>query len=65
MTRFTVPDMDCQGCIASITRAVQTHDATAKVQADLGTHLVDITSQLDAATLAGIIDAAGYTVREG
>ncbi len=63
MTRFTIPDMDCQGCVASITRAVQKLDATATVTADLPTHIVEIVSTKDAAALSAVIDAAGYTVQ--
>ena len=62
MTQFTIPDMDCDGCIASITRAVTRQDAQAKVQADLATHAVAIQSHLDDDALAKLIDAAGYTV---
>ena len=65
MTRFTIPDMDCQGCVASITRAVQAQDAHAKVVADLDTHKVDIESTVEARLLAAAIDAAGYTVQAG
>ncbi len=62
MTRFTVPDMDCQGCVGSITRAVQKLDAAAAVKADLAAHLVDIDSVLTEAVLANTIEAAGFTV---
>ena len=65
MTRFTIPDMDCQGCVGSITRAVQQQDPAADVQADLDTHVVQIRSTLDDQRLADVIDAAGYTVVKG
>jgi copper chaperone CopZ len=63
MTRFTIPDMDCQGCVNSITRAVQAKDSSAKIYADLNTHVVEITSTLDTQTLTGVIDDAGFTVQ--
>ena len=63
MTRFTIPDMDCQGCVASITRAVQEQDAAAKVVADLPSHVVEIESSLPPYILAATIDAAGFTVQ--
>jgi copper chaperone len=63
MTRFTIPDMDCDGCIASITRAVQKLDAGASVRADLATHVVEIASSAPQAELKAAIDAAGYTVQ--
>lgn len=65
MTHFIVPDMDCQGCVGAITKAVQKHDATAQVQADLAMHAVDITSVLDGTALAAVIESAGYTVEKG
>jgi copper chaperone len=65
MTCFTIPDMDCEGCVKSITRAVRAQDAAATVSADLAAHKVEINSTLDAATLAAAIDAAGFTVQAG
>lgn len=61
MPRFTVPDMTCGGCIASITKAVQRLDPAATVAADLATHQVDIASTHPAAALAAAIDDAGFT----
>lgn len=63
MTRFTVPDMTCGGCVASITRAVQRLDPAATVSADLATHLVEIASAQPAAALAAAIDDAGFTAQ--
>jgi copper chaperone CopZ len=64
MTHFIVPDMDCQGCVGAITKAVRRHDASAKVDADLTTHAVDIVSTLDSGALAAAIEAAGYTIEK-
>ena len=63
MTRFAIPDMICQGCIASVTRAVQGVDPTAKVDADLGSHSVEIESRIAPDALAAAIADAGFTVR--
>jgi copper chaperone len=63
MTRFTIPDMDCEGCVASITKAVRRLDDAATVQADLATKLVEITSGQSEAALRTAIDEAGYTVK--
>jgi copper chaperone len=65
MTRFTIPDMDCASCVSAITRIVQGRDPAAQLSADLDAHTMQIHSLLDAATLAGLIDAAGFTVTEG
>ena len=65
MIRFTIPDMDCEGCVASITQAVHKADPAAHVAADLTRKLVDITSTLPVGALSSLIDAAGFTVQVG
>lgn len=60
--QFTVPDMDCEGCIASITAAVKRIDAKASVTADLETKYVIIDSTIAAPELTAAIENAGYTV---
>lgn len=57
---FTVPDMDCQSCVRSITEAVHRLDATAQVEIDLSTKLVRITGK--ERNFAPAIEAAGFTV---
>lgn len=59
---FHVPDMSCQHCVQSITRAIQAQDASAQVSTDLAQHHVTVSSnQLDAAALQALIAQAGYT----
>lgn len=59
---FHVPDMSCQHCVQSITRAIQAKDASAQVSIDLAQHHVTVSSsQLDAAALLALITEAGYT----
>lgn len=59
---FHVPDMSCQHCVQSITRAIQAKDANAQVSTDLAQHHVTVSnSQLDAAALLALITEAGYT----
>ncbi len=61
MATYTVPDMDCGGCVASITRAVQKLDGAASVKADLETKKVEVTSGLSDAAIRGVIEDAGFT----
>lgn len=61
MTRFTVPDMTCGGCVKAITTAIQRLDPAAQVTTNLDTHLVEIASTRPQADLADAIDAAGFT----
>ena len=63
MTRFSIPDMTCDGCVAAITRAVRAGDPAATVEADLPRHELTIRSERPAADIAAAIDAAGFTVR--
>jgi copper chaperone len=63
LTRFTVPDMTCDGCIKAITAAVRRLDPAATVAADLPTHKVEISSSKPAADLAAAIDDAGFTAQ--
>lgn len=62
MIAFTVDDMTCGHCVATITRAVQDIDPAAKVRTELSTHRVEIDpGTADAARLADAIREAGYT----
>jgi copper chaperone len=61
-TTFTVPDLACGACVATIDRAVRAADPQAKITADPQTKLVQIESELPVATLAATIVDAGYTV---
>jgi copper chaperone len=56
---FTIPDMDCGGCVRAITEAVHRLDAAATVQADLATKLVQVNGTGD---FAAAIESAGFTV---
>jgi copper chaperone len=63
MTVFTIPDMSCDGCVASITRAVQQLHPGVSAQTILATHQLASTSQRSAAELAAATDDAGYIVQ--
>lgn len=62
MTEFTIPDMDCNGCVSAITGAVQALDPNAKITADLQTHHVTIDSVVAAQALRDAITGRGFTV---
>lgn len=62
MISFEVKDMTCGHCVSTITKALKTADRDAKVQIDLGQHLVQIEpGDLDASELSDAIQEAGYT----
>jgi copper chaperone len=56
--------MACGACAETITKAVQTLDATATVQADPGTKKVTIESSAQPDQVKQAIAEAGYTVAE-
>ena len=61
MTTFTVPDMSCGHCSATITKAIGALDAAAKVQCDLALHTVTVAgATASEAALIATMKAAGY-----
>ncbi|TKC77281.1 heavy-metal-associated domain-containing protein [Trinickia terrae] len=63
MIEFQVEGMSCQHCASAVTKAIQAHDATARVQVDLERGRVVIESGQAASVLQAAIDDAGYTVK--
>lgn len=61
MNTFTVPDMTCGHCQATITKALKKLDAEAKVEIDLLKHRVSVVSTQPEAALRAAIVQAGYT----
>lgn len=62
MIAFEVKDMTCGHCVSTITKAVTSVDAGARVTVDLPSHRVDIEpAAADAGRLKAAIAAAGYT----
>ena len=63
MLELTVSDMTCSHCAATITRAVQGVDGTARCEIDLGAKRVRIESERPAEHFVSAIRQAGYTPR--
>lgn len=62
MIAFEVKDMTCGHCVSTITQAVKAADQHARVEIDLGQHLVRIEpGAADARQLSEAIEEAGYT----
>lgn len=61
---FTVPDMDCGGCVRSITEAIHRLDPAAQVDANLETKLVTVGGTAEAKAYANAIEAAGFDVEK-
>ncbi|MFC6673422.1 heavy-metal-associated domain-containing protein [Marinobacterium aestuariivivens] len=60
MLTFNVPKMTCGHCSSTVTTAIKTLDADAKVEIDLKNQQVTIESTADAASIAAILEEAGY-----
>jgi copper chaperone len=59
--QLTVPDMACSACSEKITQAIQALDATASIQADPKTKLVQVETQASATAIKDAVTTAGYT----
>ncbi|PSB48952.1 heavy metal transporter [Cyanosarcina cf. burmensis CCALA 770] len=58
--QLKVPKLACGACINTVTQAIQSIDATAKVEADAKTKMVRIDTQREEAEIKGAIAAVGY-----
>jgi copper chaperone len=62
MLSFKVSGMTCGGCINAITKALQSQDPQAKVQADLATQTVNLETSLSPKQARQLITDAGFPV---
>jgi copper chaperone len=58
--RFHIENMTCGGCVRSVTKAVETVDPKAKVNADPVTRKVTIESDAPVEAFSRALDDAGY-----
>ena len=58
-----VDGMTCQGCVTSVTKAIQRLDPSAKVDVDLEHGRVHVTTMAQSVEIARALDAAGYEAR--
>jgi len=66
MHEFTVQDMTCGHCVATITEAVKALDPDGRCEIDLAARRVKVSSALSADRVAAAISKAGFTpVRAG
>ncbi len=59
---FTVANMNCDGCVANIRRALE-EASIAEFDIELSKKLVSVTADLEAEAVAAIIQEAGYEAR--
>ncbi len=58
--QFSVARMACGGCVKSITAAIVSVDAGAKVEADPATKQVNVETSASTEEIFKALDAAGY-----
>ncbi|WP_455429262.1 heavy metal translocating P-type ATPase [Halomonas faecis] len=61
----TVPGMSCQGCVANMRRAILARDPEAEVTGTPAEKRLEVTAALDAETLDGVLEGAGYPPETG
>lgn len=60
MLRFTVPNMTCGGCAKSVTKAIQSVDADARVETNPEKREVLIQTRASEIALRSALQEAGY-----
>jgi copper chaperone len=62
MLTFHIPEIHCDGCIRSLTKAVQALDENATLTADLRTHRVTVQTSAPASAVTEAFEDAGFDV---
>lgn len=57
-----VPDIACSACVDAVTKAIQSVDAIATVEADIATKIVTVQTQVSEEKIRQVLDKAGYPV---
>lgn len=55
-----IQDMVCGGCARSVTKAIQSVDPSAKVDADPATHSVKVETSATPAAILQVLEKAGF-----
>lgn len=58
--RFHIPDMRCGGCARSVTRAIESVDAQARITIDQASREVEVSTDLPRPQIAAALAAAGF-----
>ena len=58
--RFHVPNMSCGGCARSVTRAIESVDANARVAIDQASREVEVSTDLPKQQIIVALADAGY-----
>lgn len=55
-----IENMTCGGCARSVTKAIQSIDPNAKVEADPAARIVKVETEASAATVQTVLEEAGF-----
>lgn len=58
--RFHIPNMSCVGCARSVTRAIESVDANARIAIDQASREVEVSTDLPSHQIVAALAAAGY-----
>ncbi|HCI07202.1 MAG: heavy metal-associated domain-containing protein [Pacificibacter sp.] len=61
--KFSVPEISCGHCTASIEKSIKAKDSAAAVSTDLETRTVSVDSKLPAVDVLQAISDAGYDAK--
>ncbi|MFE9083411.1 heavy-metal-associated domain-containing protein [Brevundimonas sp. NPDC003935] len=60
MIVLTIPKIRCEGCVASVEKAIHSVDASAGIKADIDARRVEVTTEADRQVLLTALASAGY-----
>lgn len=61
--RLHIANMACGGCAKSVTKAIQSVDSAAKVEASQETRTIHVTSNASVGELISVLKEAGYPAK--
>ena len=61
--QFHIENMVCGGCVRGVTKAIQSVDPQAEIQADPPTRKVDVNTSASREAIAGALENAGFPVQ--
>ncbi|MET4685084.1 heavy-metal-associated domain-containing protein [Brevundimonas faecalis] len=64
MIALTIPKIRCEGCVASVEKAVASVDPAAVVKTDIEARRVEVATEADRQTLLTALASAGYPAEE-
>ncbi|WP_292082707.1 MULTISPECIES: heavy-metal-associated domain-containing protein [unclassified Brevundimonas] len=60
MIALNIPKIRCEGCVASVEKAIHSVDASAVIKADIDARRVEVTTEADRQALMTALADAGY-----